>query len=233
MKIKIIACCYLLLLFLSCKKKEQVPIDSKQAYFPVQVGKWLLYDVDSIVYNDFTHLHYTHSFQIKILYADTFRDNLNELSYRMVRYERQSSKQAFYIKDVWIAKVQPNRVEVVEENQRFIKFAFPVVLSAKWHGNTFITPDLNDPNAKFLTDWEYSFTSLDESFKLNGVTYDSVATVLEHQEEIPQLQSIEFKTIYAKHLGPIYMKRKYLEKQPIDIGWQAGFDVTYFINDHN
>ncbi len=197
------------------------------------VGKYIIYDVDSIVYNDFTHQQNKHSLQVKFLYADTFRDQLNDLTFRLERYERENSNAGFVLKDVWSAKQLPGRIEVVEENQRFIKFASPVILSATWHGNTFITPDLNDPTSKFLTDWEYTYTSLDESFDLHGVTYDSVVTVLEHQEEIPQLESSEFKTIYAKHIGPVYMHRKLLEKQPSDLGWQGGFDVTYFINDHN
>lgn len=219
--------------FTGCTKQDLQALDLKDSYYPLQVGKYIIYDVDSTVYDEFSQSSYLHQFQVKMLVADTFRDSNMKLNYRYERYTRENTGQAFQLADVWSATQQNGRVEVVEENQRFIKYIYPPVLGNSWKGNAYIKADLNDPRSKFLGNWDYSFTAVDEPFELKGTTYDSTIVVLENGELIPQVESSNFKTIYAKHIGPIYAKREYLEKQPSDLTWQSGFSVEYRINSHN
>jgi hypothetical protein len=220
-------------LFFACKKDDIQALDLKDSYYPLQIGKYIIYDVDSTVYDDFTQTSYKHQFQVKMLVADTFRDSNMKLNYRYERYIRKNATQTFQLADVWSAINENGRIEVVEENQRFIKFIYPPVLGNSWKGNAFIKADLSDPRSKFLGNWDYSFTAVDEPFDLNGTHYDSTTVVLENGELIPQVQSSNFKTIYAKHIGPIYAKREFVEKQPSDLTWQSGFSVEYRINSHN
>lgn len=221
------------LLLSACKKQDIQALDLKDSYYPLEVGKYVIYDVDSTVYDEFTHSSYTHHLQVKMLVADTFRDSNMKLNYRYERYTRNNANQSFQLADVWSATKEYGRVEIVEENQRFIKFIYPPVLGNSWKGNAYIKADLNDPRSKFLGNWDYSFTAVDEPFDLNGSHYDSTTIVLENGELIPQVENSNFKTIYAKHIGPIYAKREYLEKQPSDLTWQSGFSVEYRINSHN
>ena len=220
-------------LLFACRKDDVQALDLKDSYYPLQLGKYIIYDVDSTVYDDFNHTSYKHQFQVKMLVADTFRDNNQLLNYRYERYTRENASQKFQLADVWSAIQENGRIEVVEENQRFIKFIYPPVLGTSWKGNAFIKADLNDPRSKFLGSWDYAFTAVDEPFDLNGAHYDSTTVVLENGELIPQVESNNFKTIYAKHIGPIYAKREFLEKQPSDLTWQSGFSVEYRIHSHN
>ena len=50
-RLSILACAILILV--SCKKDDPVKIDVGHSYFPVEIGSWIIYDVDSTVWNDF------------------------------------------------------------------------------------------------------------------------------------------------------------------------------------
>ncbi len=93
--------------FFSCKKTTQKSGDQTQNYFPVELGKFITYNVDSILYFTTPKIdsHYAsdgHTIydtgvncsqletrtQLKYAISDTFRDNQNRLSYLMDVYYR-------------------------------------------------------------------------------------------------------------------------------------------------
>jgi hypothetical protein len=212
------------LVFANCKKKL-IDVDDKQAYFPLIIGHWVLYDIDSTVYNEFSGTKYTHKIKVKELIADTFRNAANVLTYRVERWQQDSVGRTFYLKDVWAAQLINGRAEKVEENARFIKYVFPPIINMTWQGNQYITPIATDPKSKFLKNWDYKLITLDAKMNLNGIAFDSIATVLQIKEEIPQLESSHFKEIFAKNIGLVYFMHQYLEKQPNDADWKSGFVV--------
>jgi len=55
----------------SCKKDETVP-DLGYGYYPAAIGTYVVYDVDSFVYNDFTHKIDTFQFQVKEIIDSSF-----------------------------------------------------------------------------------------------------------------------------------------------------------------
>ena len=55
---RIIAIALVTMTFITACKREVIPtdqIDLGKEYFPVEVGRFIEYDVDSLVYNNFTH----------------------------------------------------------------------------------------------------------------------------------------------------------------------------------
>ena len=58
----------------SCKKENALPEDMGYSYYPVNVGHWVIYDVDSISYNDFTGKIDSFKYQIRELVAGNFED---------------------------------------------------------------------------------------------------------------------------------------------------------------
>jgi hypothetical protein len=111
----------------SCKKdKEVIVIDLGYNYFPDKKGTYVIYQVDSLFYNDFTSTIDTFQFQIKEKITENFNDLSNRVTQKIERFYRQNSTQDWLIKDVWFANRTSNTAEKVEENIRFVKIVFPL-----------------------------------------------------------------------------------------------------------
>jgi hypothetical protein len=96
----------------SCEKKpnEIPPID--YSYFPVTVGHYVIYDVDSVVYDDFatTDKKREFHFQIKEVIEGKAQDNEGR--------EIQTA-------------------ERFEHNKRYINLVFPASVNKSWKGNSY------------------------------------------------------------------------------------------------
>jgi len=57
-------------------------------YLPLVSGAYIIYDVDSIVYNDFTRDTDRYSYQIKEEVGEFIEGNANEENYELLRYYR-------------------------------------------------------------------------------------------------------------------------------------------------
>jgi hypothetical protein len=218
------------LIFIASCKKKVVTYDSKISYYPLQVGAWIIYDVDSTYYNSFTLTSSLHHFQLKEIIASKFIDASNEEAFIMERYERDSITQNFKFVNKWTTKLSKTKAEKVEENQRFIKLVFPPENNSTWKGNAYLQVDPNDVNSKFLTDWDYKYTNLDEKKTYGALSFDSTLTVLQHDDYIVRLQKTYYKEVYAKNVGLVYYQHTFLEQQPSDPTWKSGFDVKATIN---
>ncbi len=216
-------------LFFSCKKEKDVVIDIGYNYFPDQVGRFVVYDVDSTYYDDsnidvITHTapKYVYKFQIKEKIESIFNDNLNRPTIRLERYVKYYNSAIPYnqmtwtLRNVWTENKTKTTAEKVEENIRFVKLAFPVNSSQNWNGNA------QNTNAAL----NYSYSSIDVPLTLGLLAFDSTLQVNQQDETtlIDKKLSIEK---YARKAGLIY-------KQIIDVGSQptglTGQSLTDFLN---
>ena len=201
----------LILSVISCKKDSDLSQnpDLGYNYFPVDSGRWIVYKADSIVHNDFTGTVDTFRFQIMEVMAGDFKDNEGRVSQRLERYKRENETSSWKIKDVWWMTKTATRAEQSEENRRYIKLAFPVKNGQSWDGNA-----LNTETAQ-----HYSYEDVHEPYQINGLSFDSVVTVLQQD----QLNIIEKKYSiekYAKGVGMVY-------KEYISLDFQKDAGVEY------
>jgi hypothetical protein len=187
--------------FLSCKKKK-TPVDPPDAgndYYPTALGKYMVYDVDSIVFDEFTYDSTHYKYQVKEKLEEEYTDAQNRPAIKLVRYIKKYDAAVSYsampwtIKDVWQANVTKTNVEVVEENIRFIKLIFPVKESGSWNGNLYNT----------MEEWEYTYAYIDQPEKFNTLNFDKVLKVT--QMHFPTLISRkDYLEKYAKGAGLVY-----------------------------
>lgn len=130
-----------MVLFSSCKKETGEPVDMGYTYFPANTGHWVIYDVDSLHYNDFTATIDSFHFQLKEYTESVFMDNSVRKSQRLERYIRLADTVAWTIRDVWYETLTVSCAERVEENIRLVKLIFPIRESHEWDGNTYNTLD--------------------------------------------------------------------------------------------
>ena len=208
---------------LSCKKEKDPDPDMGYNYFPNQVGKYVIYDVDSFYYNDFNVplTIDTFKFQLKEKIQSTYLDGQGRTTLRLERYVRYYnptipfSALPWVLRDVWAANRTATTAEKVEENERFVKLAFAVKQDQTWNGNAQNT----------LGEQNYSFEFINQARTIGGTAFDSVLQVnqLDGSSIINKKYYIEK---YAKRTGLVYKQVIDIESQP-DPSWTSSVTSAF------
>ena len=213
---------YLTILFLaisiltlsSCKKTSLVDdaastTDMGYDYYPIALGNWYIYSVDSIAY-DFEDTLYNESYQIKEIYADTFTDTEGRLSYKIERYKRANDSAQWSNSDIWYVTSTSSRVERIEEDVRYEPFVFPPQNETTWDLNSFNNYNTYNEWAREQNkvEIEVKDTLVGQSFVLDTLTsYDNTVTVWHKYETYISYQV--YKGVYAKNIGLVYKQMIY------------------------
>lgn len=238
-----------LFLIVACKSKttlEDFQVDKGFEYFPMEIGKYKEYTVDSITF-DTTGLGIIveeTSTLVREEVIDTFRDNTNRLTYQVERFERKSEQEEWQIHSVGYVVPTENEVEVVESNLRFIKMVFPLQDGDLWDGNQYIDPTTIIPikgeTVEVFKSWSYEVQSLGEPDVINNIAFDEVAVLTQAESEnvIELRQSTEK---YARGVGLVFREMMILdtqciagcEGQPWEDKAQKGFILRQYITGYN
>ena len=238
-----------LLLLFACKSKtvlEDFQLDNGYDYFPLEIGKYWEYSVDSTLF-DTTGMgiiiEQTSAF-LREEVVDTFRDNENRLVYTIERFYRQNQSDVWQIQSVSYALFENTQLEVVDDNLRFIKMVFPLEDGEIWDGNQFIDATtmitIKGELLEMFKGWSYEIESLDEADVIDNVTYDKVMTITQAaSENVIELRESSEK--YAKGIGLIYREMRILDTQCISgcegLPWeskaQKGFIMKQTLIAHN
>ena len=199
-----------ILITVSCKKDSAFNTDFGYDYIVDQKGAYIVYHVDSTIYNDFTKEITRSSMEMKEVIVEDFIDNLGRNAQRVERYKRAIGDTSDWelFRTYYIVKGK-NNAERIDENLRYINFVFPANENTTWQGNRFI--DAVDNN-KFLANWNYIYTSVDAPLTLEGKSYIETATIILRDNETV-IEKVYAKEIYAKGVGMIYKEWQHLETQ--------------------
>jgi hypothetical protein len=192
----------LLFSMISCTKKK-IPADNTALlgldYYPTTLGKYVIYDIDSIVYTDLPKDTLEYKYRIKEKLADSFTDNLGKPAIRIERYIKRFNAAKSYdsipwtIKEVWMMNADQKSVQVVEGNVRYTKLIFPVQEKATWDGNANNT----------LGECIYTYDYIDKTETINNTTLDKVLLV--KQKDYRTLISYQYYAEkYSKGIGLVY-----------------------------
>ena len=189
----------------SCREDEAVDTDIGYGYFPTEIGHWVIYLVDSTVYDDFQGDTDYYQYQVKEVLESQFTDNQGRPAIRVERYKRWYNPNLpydsipWYLSRVYAFTLTNSSAEKLEENERFIRLAFPVSEGKVWDGNAFNT----------IGEWNYKYKEADESYSIATFAFDSTC-LIEQKNEINLINHRVFKERYAKNVGLI-------EKNVIDV----------------
>ncbi len=236
-------------IFQSCGDgTDTAPIEFGYDYFPLEIGKYIEYDVDSVIYDIGAGNNVTirnNSIQVREEITDSFPDNEGRLVYRIERFERADETQEWRVNDVWTAAVTNRQAERIEENLRFIKMVFPVSDNTNpWDGNKYIDENLvisvAGESIFIFKNWLYEYRTIGESLNVGGFPFDDVVTVYQADEEnfIELRESYER---YARGIGLVERQMRILDTQciadcvgqPWEEKAEKGFIVRQTIRDYN
>jgi hypothetical protein len=199
----------------ACKKKVEDPPDLGYDYAPNTIGKYVVYDVDSVVYDDFKNDTAYYKYRIKEKLEEVYIDNEGRNAIKLVRYIKQFSDSVSYdnmtwlVKDVWNYTKTATTLEVVEEDVRFTKLIFPVKEESTWNGNANNT----------IGDWEYKYTYIDKNEMINGTTFENVLMVTQKDDKNKNAIHREYYVEkFAKGVGLVYREIKDLNSTTVIAG---------------
>jgi hypothetical protein len=226
--LKLLHCTFLALafagLFWTCSKLPEQPFvpvrpEEQHPYFPLNIGKYIEYTADSIVY-DFAPggntLRDSSRTWVREEIRDTFLDNNNQLVYRMERFERSSPVQAWQLKAVYAAIRTTNQAIRIEQNQRFLKLVFPFDSRTSWDGNLWIDQyqeiEIAGERIRPFVNWNYDVDALDIPEMIGPFSFDSVLVVTE-VDETNAIERRLSRSKYAKHIGLVCREQWILDSQ--------------------
>lgn len=196
----------------SCKKENDTAYsnDLTRGYYPLQKGHYVLYDVDSTIYDDFSQTATLRHSQVRYDVADTFLDNQNRVSYQVEVRQRLSDSTGFLTNDVFFVTPTPNGLDVVQNNVRFTKLIFPVAAGKSWEGNRQIPTA--DKDLQFYNGWFYTYYNIGNPYNTGRAQFENTVTVQEVNDSLnsPELMPDTYaerrfaKEIYAYNVGLVY-----------------------------
>ncbi|HSV77277.1 MAG TPA: hypothetical protein VLH37_09640 [Bacteroidales bacterium] len=222
--LKKVRCIWLLIsslfiaLFTGCGEYDSPPAKMYYAYFPTHPGHFIIYQVDSVVYDGFTGQVLNFQYQVMQRIHSRFTDAEGRESLRIERFYRPNSQVSWQTKDVWQARIHQGRLEKIEENNLFIKLVFPPHRGRTWNGNAYNT----------LPAMTFRISEAHVPLMVNpNLRFDSTVTVL--QNNLVTLISEDVRRErFAKHVGMIERQHRVVRKNLAGVVTE-GVDYSYRI----
>jgi hypothetical protein len=237
---------FISLFFISCKKEKEIfKSESLNDYYPLEIGKYITYNLDSTIFLPFGARDTVITYQVQDRVDAQITDNLGRPAYRILRFIRQDSSQDWTPNNTFSVVPTQNSIEFVENNFRYLKLELPIRQDFSWKGNSYIDTYSINSDVKYLDDWDYIYDSIDVPLTINSVSIDSTIKVSERDEflgqdpSIPGTQYAEKNYAlekYGKGIGLIYrefLHWEYQGDQPNRPGYYVGYGIKLSIIDHN
>lgn len=169
------------------------------SYFPTNVGHAVIYEVDSIVYNQVDSaghgsnetIKHSFHFQIKEQIESTFNDASGRPSVRVERYKRLNDAGQWAFQWAFVQTLTQTTAERYENNKRVMVLTFPPSLSKSWPGNAF-----NEEDA----DWSFRYKKIDDPESYDGKEIPTL-TVEQNNDTLNRIKHVYSVEKYAKNIG--------------------------------
>lgn len=186
------------LLISACSKLAELPPNPLgYEYFPLETGQFTTYDLTDVTYS-LTQSPVTQRYQIKEVVKEVFTNLAGQVSYRIERFARVQSGDAWELDSVWTALRTATQAVKTENNVSFVKVVFPPREGLKWNGNA-----LNGREQEV-----YQVKRLGQRFVVEGVPFEETLTIHQGRDTTANLVSQDKRIeVYARDIGLIYQER--------------------------
>ena len=229
------------LLLNSCKKQDSFTSAPLSDYYPLQVGKYITYNLDSTVFINFNKKDTVIKYEIQDRVDSQIVDNIGRPAFMIHRFIRKNATQPWSPNNTFMAVPTENSIEFVENNLRYIKLKLPITQGFTWNGNSYIDSYSLNSDLKYLADWEYTYDSINVALNLGSINIDSTIKVAQIDEFLGQDPG-DPNTLYAeknygvekyaKGIGLVFKEFIHWEYQGVDASY-IGYGVKLTMIDHN
>jgi len=242
---KLIPAALCLLILASCKKStDTLQLTPISDYAPLAVGKYVTYNLDSLVYINFGTTEAHHFYEVKYETTDSLTDALGRKGFRITRYIRSLPSGTFTPDHTFLAVNTGTAYEFTENNLRFLKLVQPIEDGKTWKGNSAIDVSSLGSDLQYLFDWDYTYSNVGQPHQVGSYTLENTITVDQRDDSfnLPVITSGPNQTniatrdysqeIYAKDIGLVYKNFLHFEYQLAYNGY-IGYGITLTMVDHN
>lgn len=204
MKNNILLFLYVLLLsFASCKRVED-PEPNGPSYAPLEIEKYIIYDVTNLSHDAFKERTDTTYFQIRETIESDFLDNAGNTVYKtLVETSEDSGSNWIFLRYATFER-DGYSYQRVEDDIRKVKLGFPLKERKSWDANQMNT----SPSQKA------KITNLDKSYTISTDLVFSNTLIIDLGNEVdPFFQNVESE-VYAAGIGLIERRLIDVETQP-------------------
>ncbi len=167
------------------------PLFTGQDYFPLEIGRYVEYDVVNISY-PVNSAPVTDQYIMRQEVVDTIRNQAGGLTYVLYRWRKEQENDPWEFLETWSARLENNRIVIIEGNIPYIKISLPVRNQLMWNGNS-----LNS----FPED-TYQMTGLDVPFTVPGdIEIPSVTIIQEEFDDLIIGERDIRHEIYGRNVG--------------------------------
>lgn len=209
-----------LVAIVSCDTHNAEPVYMGKEYFPLASGRWIIYDVDSTVHDDFLGRVFNFNYQVKEVQAGIFINDSGEETMRIERFYRNDTLSPWIINSVWTKALRNNQALRTEENITYVKLSFPLYLNRNWNGNAF------NPLARQT----YRITDIHQARQYGNHLFDSTLRVLQKDFQTLIGKDIQYE-IHGKGIGMLQRHVTELTTE-IDGTIIRGVVYTFSISDY-
>ncbi len=210
----------LLFLFSCTTEEDNFQLETGEEYFPLAIGKYTVYEMDSTIYDPNGAEMVRQSFtQLREEIVDTLRNANDELVYKIEQFTRLGDTLPWTIQNVYTASIVNNQAQRTEENLKFIKMTFPVRDNNSWDGNAFIDDGtivlVAGETIEMFKGWDYRIKEVDLVDTIGGQIFEPVVLI----EQADNENAIELRSSvekYAPNVGLIYKEISIFDTQCIE-----------------
>jgi hypothetical protein len=232
---------------------EQPGVPASEEYFPLELGRYIDYQVDSIVFDDASGgnkkdtIQYQLREEVKTFQVSVSGDTL----YYIHRSRRNDADQQWTLTDVWTASYDENNALRTEENLTFRKMTMPLYKGLRWIATEYINPQttvlIGTENLEPYEYWESRVLSIDESANIGGFIFPAgqVMEVIQTDSDDDLMKRYVHES-YVRGIGLVARTDTILDSKCIDLGdfgpcidveWtdhaSKGYILSQVMIDHN
>jgi hypothetical protein len=216
------------------------PTISMSNYYPLTVGKWIHYRLDSTVYTSLNTIKTVRTYYILDSIEAKITDNNGNDLFRIRRMMRDNIDTTRW-KDNATFLVTPSStsIQFSENNLKFTKLVNPVREFISWKGNSAI--DVADNFLRFYENWDYTYENVGQPLTINNINFPETITVnqIDQTNGDPNNKNYYYSItksseIYAKGIGLVYKNFLYEVWQPTAKNYESNcYGVKLTIKSHN
>lgn len=237
--------------FASCENKtENFTMDAVTNYLPLQVGKYIIYRLDSTVFTLSGSKIEIHKYQVKHTVESETTDNQGRKTYVIHRLINNENATGSWAENGnYLVTPTGNTIEVINNNLRVVVLTAPLRQSLTWKGNSYLPlapyKSMYDmTTGATMNQWQFTLSNFGDT-TINNTLYKDVWTVMQNNDinNIPPSSPNTFgsKEVsiekYAKSIGLVYKDYQIYEHQPPNADFPhesyTGFGITMWIVGHN
>ena len=219
------SCVFIALIGCGDDPVESPGVDDSQEYFPLEVGRYIEYQVDSIVLDDAPggNIKDTIHFQLREEMVSYQLSSSGDTVYYIHRSRRDQPGDAWTLKDVWTANEDENHVLRTEENLTFRKMTHPVYKGLEWIGTSYMNPNtislVGTEHMELYDYWESKVLDVNAAASVGGFSFPSGQVMHIRQTDTDDdLMKRYLHETYVRNIGLVSRVDTMLDSRCIDLG---------------